>query len=276
MPKKPIDQLSPTERIEYYLGKDRFRDRFWQGTLPRQWDIPARGNSTYQFFSPQSKSSTVTDKKDLTIEYSINDYGYRNHYDFGNLDINGRKIIACFGCSNVYGACVDYKKIWTSLLQQDLGEEYLVMNFGVPSLSNDGITRIGFRAMSALSGNIAASCVLWAPASLREFVTKRFQSGVHILDNNHLPYEEWWDHIDWVSNNYNYGKNRALLSSVAAAIGCEFVDLMINIDDEKYQFDLIEFGNYHAIGEHTHRALADWYYKKIKGIPSLYEEISRP
>lgn len=276
MAKKSLSQLSPTERIEYYLGKDRFRDRFWLKTLPRQWDIPARGNNTYQFFSPQSGNSVVTDKKDLEIKYHINDYGYRNHYDFGDLDIKDRKIVACFGCSNVYGACVDYNKIWTSLLQQHLGDEYLVMNFGVPSLSNDGIARIGYRVMSALAGHITASCVLWAPMSLREFVTKRFQSGVHILDNHHLPFEEWWDHIDWVSNNYNYGKNRALLSSTATATSCDFIDLMINLDDEKYQFDLIEFGNYHAIGENTHRALADWYFKKIKGQHSLYEEISRP
>jgi hypothetical protein len=276
MPNKPLNQLSPTERIEYYLGKDRFRDRFWQNSLPRQWDIPARGNNKYQFFTPQAGNSVFTDKRDLGTEYRINDYGYRNHYDFGDLDLDGQKVIACFGCSNVYGSCVDYEDIWTTLLQKQLGDEYLVMNFGVPSLSNDGIARIGYRAMMALSGHVAAACVLWAPSSLREFVTKKFQSGVHILDNNHLPFDDWWEHIDWVSNNYNYGKNRALLESTSAAIGCDFVDLMINLDDKKYQFDLIEFGNYHAIGKNTHRAMADWYYKKLKRIPSLYEEISRP
>lgn len=269
-----MKNLSQEENIEYYLGKDRFRNNFWTNTFPEQWSVPSRGEGTYWYFSEKSKNTELKDERDKVV-YKLNNYGYRNDFDFDIDDLRKKDLILCLGCSNTFGASVEKNQIWTSLLQEK-NKNYLVLNLGIPGASNDNIARIGYRSISALGTSIKAVCVLWAPSSLREFVSKKFQSGVHVLDNHHLPYSDWWNHIDWVSNNYNLGKNQSLLKVICASYNIKLVDLMLNIGDKKYQFDLIKFGNYTALGEKSHFAIANWYHKKLSGFPSLYEEISRP
>lgn len=273
MTKKNPQSLSQTERIEYYLGKDRFKNRFWSKGIPYQWSVPARGQGEYHLFTEKSRNTTIVDDR-TNASYYLNNYGYRNDFDFDIKELKGKDIILCLGCSNTFGMAVEKNLVWPSLLQQNNKE--LVLNLGIPGASNDNISRVGYQTISELGTNIKAVCVLWAPSSLREFVSKTFQSGVHILDNNHLPYEDWWEHIDWVSNNYNLGKNQALLRSICSAFEINLIELSLNIDDAKYQLDLIKFGNYNALGPLTHQAIANWYNKHIKGLPSLYEEISRP
>ena len=261
-------------RIEYYLGKDRLKNLFWKPEIPPQWSIPVRFDSG-DLHSEKSKNTEWTDQR-TNVVYRLNNLGYRSNIDFDIEELKQQNLILALGCSNTFGMCLPFAETWPSVLQELIGDEATVINLGIGGASNDNIARIGYCSIEALKQSVIAVCCMWAPMSLREFVSKDFKGGVHTLENDNLPYQDWWDHIDWVSNNYDFFKNRGLLDSACSAHGIDFHDLQINLDDLKYDLDTIKFGSYNATGPQTNKAMAQWFYKKIKKIPSLYQEISRP
>jgi hypothetical protein len=272
MPKKNLSQL---EHIEYYLGKDNIKNLFWKAdSIPPQWLIPARLDSGYSH-SEEVKNKEWKDYR-TGVTYKMNNLGYRHDEDFDLESLKQKEIVLALGDSNTFGMCIERSECWPARLEEKLQGKYSVINAGIPGASNDSIARTGYCWIEALKENIHAVCCVWAPLSLREFVSKSFQAGVHTLENDNLPYEDWWNHIDWVGNNYNYWKDRCLLKSVCEANSIPFIDLMINVGDKKYQFDTIPFGNYNPTGPLTNQAMANWFYRNISGQPSLYQEITQP
>jgi hypothetical protein len=256
--------LSADENIEYYLGKDRYKNLFFSPSLPAANDISPRALSS----DLVNMSQYDTDKK---IEYKFNNLGYRSNFDYVLEDLKKQKIILCLGDSDVFGAFNPLDVIWPSQLQNKL--EARVLNFGIRGISSDGMTRIGVRAIEALQSSIVAVCVHWPPPALREFVSKNFKCGVHTHRNYHLPYDDWWKHIDWQSNNYNYYKNQILLSSVCSKYGIAYFDLICNKDDPTVPYDATQYGVYESFGPATHTAMANYFYKKITGQPSLFQSL---
>lgn len=269
-PKELPDDL----RIEYYLGKDRLKNLFWKQEIPPMWSIPVRFD-TGDHHSEKAKNTEWRDLR-TDVVYRLNNYGYRHDEDFDIDDLKKHKLILALGCSNTFGMCLPREEAWPSVLQDLIGDEYRVLNLGIGGASNDNIARIGYSSIKCLMPSTVAVCCMWAPMSLREFVSKDFKGGVHTLENDNLPYEDWWDHIDWVSNNYNFWKNRSLLESVCQSGQISFYDLQINLDDEKYGLDTIQFGNYNATGPLTNKAMARWFHRRILNQPSLYQDLSRP
>ena len=257
-------ELSIDENIEYYLGKDRYKNLFFSPSLPSSFDISPRALSSDLVGMTQYD----TDKK---IEYKFNNLGYRANFDYILEDLKKQKLIICLGDSDVFGSFNTLDVIWPTQLQNKLEEQ--ILNFGIRGISSDGMTRIGVRVIEALQSSIVAVCVHWPPPALREFVSKTFKCGVHTHRNYHLPYDDWWKHIDWQSNNYNYYKNQILLSSVCGKYGISYFDLIANKDDPTVPYDSTQYGVYESFGPETHTAMANYFYKKITNQPSLFQSL---
>ena len=261
--KKP--GMSIEENIEYYLGKDKFKNLFFDKTIPASWEIPARFKNSLTI---KNLNSIGFFKGDST-EYYYNNLGYRSTRAYD--DTLPDKVIICLGDSDAFGIGVEQDKIWSSQIEQQTG--ITTMNMGVPGTSVDGLTRIGVQTIQALEDRIAAVFVHYPALSLREFVSKKYKGGVHTHRNYNLPYADWWDHIDWQSNNYNFNKNRLLLENTCLRYGVKFFDLTINREDSKVPFDFVEYGVYTSIGPNTHRAIANYFVKKLNNEPSLFQTL---
>jgi hypothetical protein len=251
-----VERLLVKFGIDHYLGKDTFKNLFFNKEIPNTWDIPTRVKN---FTNTNTASKTVIQPDG--IEYCYNNLGYRSNFDYTD-DLKNKKVILCLGDSDLFGAGLEYKDTWATQLQDLLGNEYTVMNMGIQGASADAIARIGVCTMSALP-NIVATLVQWPHTSLREFVSKTYKAGVHTHRNYDLPYADWWKHIDWQSNNYNYNKNKIFLENTAARYNMQYYDLYINRDDPKVPYDFVEFGIYSCIGPKTSRAVANYFYKKL-------------
>lgn len=260
-PTKP--NMTLDENIEYYLGKDRLKNLYFNATIPAAWEIPARIQSPAPFIN----SNTVGFFAGDTTEYYYNNLGYRSNFDYILDELLDKKVILCLGDSDSFGIGIDYKNIWPNLIETDA----TVLNLSVPGISIDGLTRITTQTIQALGNSIDTVLIHYPPMSLREFVSKKYKGGVHTHRNYNLPYADWWDHIDWQSNNYNFNKNRLLLENTCATHNIEFYDLYINREDAKVPYDFVEYGVYSSIGPHTHRAIANYFNRKINNQPSLFE-----
>jgi hypothetical protein len=253
------------DNIEYYLGKVRLPNLHWKPGIPSAWEIPAR-KEIYGWHTEAMSGMVRKDHNDESIEYRLNKLGYRSNIEYEDLD--DKNLIISLGCSDAFGMMVNYENTYIGILEKML-PEYTFINLSVCGASADSITRIGVNTLAEYQ--VDHVLTLWPLPSLREFVSKTFKSGVHTLDNKDVPYTDWWNHIDWVSNNYNYNKNRDYLYTSSLLGGAEFHDLMIDRNDKYIIQDLISFHEYTSIGIDTHAALANYFYKRITGQKSLFE-----
>jgi len=259
--------LSTEEQIEYRLGKDHLPNLHWQPSIPASWEIPPRAEHM-QLCCPESRNSTVVLN---SIEYKLNNLGYRSNFDYNINELAQRDIILVLGDSDASGRGVTFNEMYSTRMQQQT--EYCVVNLGIPGLSGDGMSRVGVNAMLALGSAVKHVCVLWPGMSLREFVSKTFKCGVHTVSKS-VPYTGWWEHIDWVSNNYNYQKNKALIERTAISIGAQYHDLIINRNEAKsvikYKDEPDQRVTFTEFAPETHTAIASYFIKQVNNQPSLY------
>lgn len=253
------------ENIEYFLGKDRLKNLYFDKQIPAAWDIPPRLSNTLSI----KNSNTTGFFRGDSNTYYYNNLGYRSNIDYTLDFLSDKRIILCLGDSDTFGVGVEYNQTWPVLVQHQ--SDTVVMNVSVPGISNDGLARIGTKTIQALGAQIDAVLIHYPPMSLREFVSKKYKGGVHTHRNYNLPYTDWWDHIDWQSNNYNFNKNKVLLESICAQYNIQYFDLYINKEDSKVPFDFVEYGVYSSIGPHTHSAIANYFIKKLNNEPSLFQ-----
>jgi hypothetical protein len=74
------------------------------------------------------------------ITYEVNEYGYRTSKE--SNEVFKDNLVACFGCSNTFGIGLPLKETWPTILNQMLGDEWSVKNYGVIGASNDTISRL--------------------------------------------------------------------------------------------------------------------------------------
>jgi hypothetical protein len=270
-------QLSLDQQIEYYLGKDRLPNLHWKSTIPNAWSIITRPD--IQLCNKHMANSVVTLEEG--IPYKFNNLGYRSSFDYNIEFLKDQKVILLLGDSDTMGRGVRYHDMYSSKIIKGV-DDYYVLNLGIASLSGDGMSRIGAQTMLALQSAVKHVCVLWPILSTREFVSKTFASGIHTV-STHVPYLDWYNHVDWVSNNYNYQKNHILLEQTARAIGAKYHELMINRYDKKsnieYQTVISPESEYSEEVEFTefnpdsHTAIANYFLRKINNQPSLFEQL---
>jgi hypothetical protein len=100
-------------------------------------------NDTLEEYHKNSKI-TKLDYGVNDITYEINEYGYRTSKENNERRLSGKakNIIACFGCSNTLGVGLPWKDTWCSILEQNLGDDWLVKNYGRCGASTDTISRL--------------------------------------------------------------------------------------------------------------------------------------
>ena len=262
--------LSLPEQIEYYLGKDRLPNLHWKPTIPEAWSIPPR-NTGMALCNPDAHNTTIVLGEG--IEYCLNNLGYRAKFDYTLNELKTKNIILVLGDSDTFARGVEFDNIYTSILQKNT--ELTVLNLGVNGLSPDGMTRIGAQSILALGSAVKHVCVLWPVFSLREFVSKNFKCGIHNM-SDYIPYADWWDHIDWVSNNYNYQKNKILLEQTSLNAGAEYHDLIINRYDKNAPttYSQVAGGTFTELDANSHLAIANYFARKINNRSSLYAELN--
>lgn len=267
--------MAKEEEIEQALGKDRLPNLHWKADIPSAWSIISRPEIL--LCSPDMAGATITLNENIT--YKFNNLGYRTNFDYDVVDLKKQNVILLLGDSDTVGRGVDYNDMYATKLS-NLLPDYCVVNLGVASISSDGMARIGVQSILALGSAVKHVCVLWPIFSNREFVSKKFASGIHVA-SNHIPYTDWYSHIDWVSNNYNYQKNRILLEQTAMANGAKYHDLMVNRYDKNspITYNLVKSPGSAVKKETTftefsvesHTAIANYFYKKINNQPILYK-----
>lgn len=261
--------LTPVENIEYYLGKDRLPNLHWRPAIPCTWEIPPR-HTGMNTCNPDSHDVTITLSEG--VPYRLNNLGYRADFDYLLEELKTKELILVLGDSDTFARGVEFGDMYTTKIQHST--ELVVLNLGIAGLSADGIARVGVQSIVALGVAVKHVCVLWPGFSLREFVSKKFKCGVH-YSSDHLPYPDWNNHIDWVSNNYNYQKNKILLENTTLRYGAQYHDLIINRQGSNttlsYNQVTSNTTQFTQFDETTHTAIANYFLRKINNEPSLFE-----
>lgn len=268
-----VHTLSQTEQIEYYLGKDQYPNLFFGSELPDAMSVPrARREFTNGVPWDTCRDTVITHDG---IDYRFNNLGYRCPYDYHLADLRQKKNILCVGDSDVFGPYKPYGQVWIAHLQR-LMPDHNIMPMGLPGWSADTVSRTIVSTVKALGQSLVHVCAIWPQNNRREFVKKGYKK---IIGNGEeeitdVPFEDYWDQIDWVSNNYNYHKNCELARYACQAHGIGYTDLLIVTLGRYAKFDGERFGK-GVMGPLSHEAMSRWFYKKITGQPSLYESLRR-
>jgi hypothetical protein len=270
---KSPKNLPPVEQIEYYLGKDRYPNQFFKKEIPPCWDIKCTNGQVWLGLPWEDcKNSTVQFDG---IEFEFNNLGYRSHYDYHVESLSKKKNILCIGDCYVFGLVNPYEELWTTQLQHML-PDYNVITMAMPTWSFDTVARVGVQTLQALSGCVEHVLVIPPDEHRREFVSKQYKNIIssHHTAVTNLPYQDYWEHIDWVSNNYNYFKNYFLLKSMTEAQGGKYTQLLLTVNDKnnRYHQDPDAVRGWPS-GPLLQQAMATWFYKQILGLPSKFEEL---
>lgn len=262
------DTLTTVEKIESVLGKDHLPNLHWKAEIPAAWSILTRPG--INLCRPEMANSVVT--LDEGIPYKFNNLGYRANFDYDIELLKKQNVILVLGDSDTSGRGVKYHDMYSSRISKQLND-FCILNLGIASISPDGMARIGVQTLLALQSAVKHVCVLWPIFSNREFVSKTFASGTH-PSSKHVPYADWFDHIDWVGNNYNYQKNRILLQQTALANGAKYHDLIINRYDKKSPITYNEVHSpegpyakettFTEFTPESHTAIANYYLRMIR------------
>jgi len=270
-------QLSLEQQIEYYLGKDSLPNLHWKATIPHAWNIITRPG--IQLCNEHMANSVVTLEEG--IPYKFNNLGYRSSFDYNVEFLKNQNVILLLGDSDTMGRGVRYHDMYSSKIIKNI-DNYYVVNLGIASASGDAMTRVGIQTMLALTTAVKHVCTLWPSLSNREFVSKKFTSGTHTA-STHVPYVDWYDHIDWVSNNYNYQKNHIMLMQATQSFGAQYHELIVNRYDKNsnisYQTvrspatENAKETEFTEFTPESHTAIANYFLRKINNQPSLFEQL---
>lgn len=129
-----------TKKVDESFLEECWNSKYFDGNIINELDW--MGMDTMENFISKSKKKSEYKEKD--IKYEINEYGYRTSKET-NEKIFSKKyknIVACFGCSNTLGIGLPWKDVWTSVLNKNLGNDWLVKNYGVSGAASDTISRL--------------------------------------------------------------------------------------------------------------------------------------
>lgn len=266
------ETMNQEEKIEYYLGKDYYNNSYFNAE---------KLLSAYEIHDSRSNYSEFKSANILRcINYGLpteepqfiyfNNLGFRSNLEFTLENLSKyEKLVLCLGCSDVLSPNLLYDEMWTTKLQDELGETFCVLNLGIFTAATDTVSRVLFNFTSLLP-NISDVCIIWPVPARSEFVSKsKTCIVVPQLPKTH-PFEEYYNVVDWKTFSYNFHKNRIFCEQLCKSKGLNFYDLYINRDDEKVPFD--SSSKARAFGIKTNIAFSNYFLKKILKQPSLFEK----
>jgi hypothetical protein len=263
------NSLTTVEKIEYYLGKDRLPNLHWQAEIPPSWQIPVRRGDVNNFCNPSIAGKSY--HADGCV-YTFNKLGYRSDFEYHVSVLKKKNVVLLLGDSDTFARRISFDDMYSTKLRQLTN--YYVINLGIAGISADGMVRVGAQTIQALGSAVKHVCVLWPVPSMREFVSKKYSYNVHNFSDL-TPYPDWWDHIDWVSNNYNYQKNRLLIQQITQNYGAQYHDLFINRHAKNTPIGYISDPTnvFIELDNTSHTAIANYFFRKINNQPSLFEQL---
>lgn len=116
----------------------------------------------HDYFPPEStrtvNNQALTSFESLGKHYSFNSLGFRG----AEFNPNAKLKLFAFGCSHTQGKGLNYDEIWTHRVAERFEnsrqlnkEDICLMNFGLPGVSNDFITRTALRQCSLERPDVA-------------------------------------------------------------------------------------------------------------------------
>lgn len=258
--------MNDIERIEYYLNKDHHKNLFFNAGIPPAWEFPG-----YHFDLKAAAGGNLPNESFEHIK--VNNLGYRSNFDYSEELFVDNDVILCIGDSDTFGRAIEFQHLWPTLIAERF-PEYVVVNMGVPGGGADTMTRIASNVLDIPGMRVKVVLASWGMYCRREVVSKKFKSLVYQTPDHvgeALPFPEYWDHIDWKANSYNFHKNKKFLEAKCEAFGAYLYDLELNLDTPAIAEDFVPKVYGRSLGINTHVALANYFEKRIKGEPSLFE-----
>ena len=244
-------------QIKNQLNKDHHKNLFFTKKIPPAWEFP--GVHIDHF----AVKETTVNYNEINITY--NNLGYRSDFNYAIDSLKNKDCILCLGDSDTFGRVIHLNDLWTTHISK-LYPDYNVLNLGIPGAAADSVSRIGANTISALEGAVKIVLVLWPSYHRREFVNKDFIGAVYKTpdDKELVPFENYWDTIDWKSNSYNFYKNKQFIESVCSANNIKYYGLEINRDSPIIKND---FKNeYLSFGNDTQLAIANYFEERLRSI----------
>jgi hypothetical protein len=258
--------MNKVAAIEYYLGKTHHKNLYFNGTIPPAWVFPS-----YQLDLEKAKNQKISPLNENLV-YTINNLGYHSEFDYDN-SLKVTNNILCLGDSNTFGLITPGNNTWVKHLSKTF-PDHKILNLGLPGAGSDTVARIGVNTVQCLP--VTAVLVVWPAYLRREVASLKFHKMVYRTpeDKQEIPYDDYWEFIDWKSNSYNFYKNKIMLEAVCNKFNVPFYDLEIDDEFHLHQDDMAEtygLAQKSSFGLSTHTAIANYFQKKITHELSLFE-----
>jgi len=129
-----------TKNFDENFLEECWNSKFFDGEIVGEFDW--MGTDKIENYNSKNRKKSEYGEND--IKYEINEYGYRTSKEINKkiLSKKHKNIISCFGCSNTFGIGLPWNDVWTSVLNQNFGDEWLVKNYGVSGAAVDTMSRL--------------------------------------------------------------------------------------------------------------------------------------
>jgi hypothetical protein len=201
------------EKVKTSIFKDIEFENYWNyenfnGRITKTYSL----GMEYDIFINNQKLVEEYGTDDVT--YHINEYGYRTSPDTN--EIFKENLISCFGCSNTFGSGLKWEETWPYVLNQKMGDDWCVKNYGVIGASNDAISRLIYNY--TLNHKPKIICCFFTDAfRLELFSNNRFQSFIknqhdsNIYKNDYFLYNFF---SNYENSLYNFIKNYKFIETI--------------------------------------------------------------
>lgn len=271
--------MNQIENIEYFLGKDSFKNEYFKFTrLEHGYKINDTGMPYHALTSSQHTFTRNfgMENQSADVTFHFNNLGFRDFIDYSIESLskyNGLTLV--LGCSDVCGPNLNYEDLAVTHMMAQFPADHRVLNLGILGAAPDTVVRIAMNFCTLLN-NVKHVCVIWPNPRRREIVSV---NGEFIIGAAGTMAGECGDitetlanFIDWKSNSYNFHKNKIMLEQFCELKHISLSQLLINRNDSKVPFDYASA--YNAFGPLTNRAIANYFLKQIRCQPTLYESLN--
>ena len=204
-----------------------FYKAFWTDTYPVQTRLGQ--NVILDWLPHEDKININPVYKNVEIKYHINNHGYRYYPNNPN---KGSKKAFCFGCSFTLGHGLPDNETWPYILNEKLGKDWSVYNFGVYGSSFEEMARIFYQVIKSTPKEEHPAAVFFL---LPDFTRKSYignktnkkpvYTNIVLKKNPEATYEAVIEELK--TKNYTEADIKAKAYSYFSSVQCFFDNVMI-------------------------------------------------